>query len=224
MKITKQQMAGMIDHTLLKPFAGLSQIRQLCEEAVKQGFASVCINPCHISAARELLSGTSVKVCTVIGFPLGAAMTDVKAFEAREAVRAGAGEIDMVINIGFLKDKRFEEAYEDILAVVKSIASVSDTVLLKVIIETCYLTEEEKVRACLLAERAGAHFVKTSTGFGTGGALTGDIDLMRRTVSAGMGIKASGGIKTAAQAIAVLEAGATRIGTSSGKIIIAEMD
>ena len=222
--LTKKQLAGMIDHTLLKPFASVAEISRLCIEAVEHGFASVCINPCNVSLAEKLLAGTSVPVCTVIGFPLGANATVVKAFEAKEAVRYGAKEIDMVINIGALKDFRYDEVYEDIRAVVKGVAGVNSKAIVKVIIETCYLTEDEKVHACLLAKNAGAHFVKTSTGFGTGGASVEDIVLMRRTLGADMGIKASGGIKTAAQAIAMIKAGATRIGASAGVSIISEME
>ena len=224
MMLTKKRLAGMIDHTLLKPFAGAAEISRLCIEAVEQGFASVCINPCYVSLAEKFLAATDTAVCTVIGFPLGAAATLVKAFEAKEAARAGAREIDMVINIGALKDFRYDEVYEDIRAVVKSVAGVNSKAIVKVIIETCYLTEEEKVHVCLLAKKAGAHFVKTSTGLGTGGASVEDIVLMRRTVGANMGIKASGGIKTAAQAIAMIEAGATRIGTSTGLSIISEFE
>ena len=224
MILTKKQLAGMIDHTLLKPFTSVGEISRLCIEAVENGFASVCINPCYVSLAKKLLAGTGVPVCTVIGFPLGANARVVKAFEAKEAVRSGAREIDMVINMGALKDSRFDEVYEDIRAVVKSVTDVDKEAIVKVIIEACYLTEEEKVHACLLAKKAGAHFVKTSTGFGSGGALVQDIILMRRTVGANMGIKASGGIKTAAQAIAMIEAGATRIGASAGVPIISEIE
>ena len=224
MILTKKQLAGMIDHTVLKPFTVLAEIGRLCIEAMEHSFASVCINPCYVSMAKKLLAGTDIPVCTVIGFPFGANATVVKAFEAREAARAGAREIDMVINIGDLKDSRYDEVYEDIRAVVKSVASVNSKAIVKVIIETCYLTEEEKVHVCLLAKKAGAHFVKTSTGFGTGGASVEDIVLMRRTVGANMGIKASGGIKTAAQAMAMIEAGATRIGTSTGVSIISEIE
>ena len=223
LQLTKNELARMIDHTLLKPFASASEISRLCIEAVEYGFASVCINPCYVSLAEKFLAGTSMPVCTVIGFPLGAAATVVKAFEAKEAVRAGAREIDMVINIGSLKDFRHDEVYNDIRAVVKSVASVNSKAIVKVIIETCYLTEEEKVYACQLAKRAGAHFIKTSTGFGSGGASVEDIVLMRLTVGKDIGIKASGGIKTAAQALAMIEAGATRIGASAGVSIISEM-
>ena len=222
MQLTKKQLAAMIDHTLLKPFATAAEISQLCTEALEQNFASVCINPCYVSLAKSLLVGTGIPVCTVVGFPLGASETVVKSFEAKEAVQAGASEIDMVINLGAIKDSRFDEAHEDIRAVVKGIFSVNNKAIVKVIIETCYLTEEEKVQACLLSKKAGAHFVKTSTGFGTGGATVEDIVLMRRTVGEEMGIKASGGIKNAAQAIAMIEAGATRLGVSAGVSIVSE--
>lgn len=213
----------MIDHTLLKAVGTPDEVRRLCLEAMEYGFASVCVNPCYIPLARKILAGSEVKVCAVIGFPLGAATSAVKAFEAGEAVRAGAGEVDMVINIGLLKGGRYDDVLEDIRAVVKAAADANQEAIVKVIIEICYLTDEEKVKACQLAGDAGAHFVKTSTGFGTGGATVEDVALLRKTVGPKMGVKASGGIKTARQAIDMIMAGATRIGASAGIEIISEL-
>ncbi len=221
--IDKKQMAGMIDHTLLNAVATGEDVRQLCREALEYGFASVCTNPCYVLLAAKILAGSDVAVCTVIGFPLGATSFAAKAYEAGEAVRAGALEVDMVINIGALKSGRFEEVRRDIRAVVEAAMSERQDALVKVIIETCYLTGEEKVAACRLARDAGAHFVKTSTGFGTGGATVEDVALMRKTVGPDMGVKASGGIKNALQALAMIEAGASRIGASAGKEIIAQL-
>lgn len=208
----KDELAKMIDHTILKPEAGKEEIKKICDEAVKYGFASVCINPCNVAAAAELLKGSTVKVCTVIGFPLGANTTVVKAFEAKEAVENGAHEVDMVINIGRLKDKDYDYVKNDIKTVVES---VSKKALVKVIIETCLLTDEEKVAVCKLAKEAGADFVKTSTGFSKSGAKAEDIKLMRETVGKDMGVKASGGVRTYADAVKMVEAGATRIGASA---------
>lgn len=208
----KDELAKMIDHTILKPEAGEEEVKKICEEAVKYGFASVCINPCNVDLASKLLKGSSVKVCTVIGFPLGANTSVVKAFEAKEAVENGAHEVDMVINIGRLKDKNYDYVKKDIKAVVES---VSKKALVKVIIETCLLTDEEKVIACKLAKEAGADFVKTSTGFSKSGAKAEDIKLMRETVGKEMGVKASGGVRTYADAVKMVEAGATRIGASA---------
>ena len=205
-----------IDHTQLKPDATKEKIVALCEEARLYDFASVCINPCWIPLAKELLTGTDVKVCTVIGFPLGAMSTAAKCFETADTIKAGAEEIDMVINVGKLKDH--EDAYvrEEIAA----IKEACDGRLLKVIIETCLLTDEEKERACRLAKEANADFVKTSTGFSTGGATVEDVALMRRTVGPDMGVKAAGGIRDKETFEAMIKAGATRIGTSSGKKLI----
>ena len=221
--IDKKQMAGMIDHTLLKAVGTGEDVRHLCREALEYGFASVCINPCYVPLAAKILAGSDVVVCAVIGFPLGATSSAAKAFEAGEAVRAGASEVDMVINVGALKAGRHEEVRRDILAVVEAAMSERQDALVKVIIETCYLTDEEKAAACMLARDAGAHFVKTSTGFGTGGATVEDVALMRKTVGPDMGVKASGGIKNALQALAMIEAGASRIGASAGKEIIAQL-
>lgn len=219
-EITKTTMASMIDHTILKASATEEMIKALCQEAIKYNFASVCINPGFVKFAAKELSGTDVKVCTVIGFPLGANSPETKAFEAAKAVEDGAQEIDMVINVGMLKSGNHKYVADEISGVVKA----SKDALVKVIIETCFLTDEEKVIVCRLAKNAGAHFVKTSTGFGTGGATAADVALMSKTVGASMGVKASGGIRSLSEALAVIEAGANRIGTSSGVSIIDEMD
>lgn len=201
-----------IDHTLLKPEAREAAIRKLCEEARKYDFASVCINPCYVPLCHNLLHDTDVKVCTVIGFPLGATSRHAKISETQECIFDGADEIDMVINIGKLKDGDDNYVLEEI----RGIKHACGEHILKVIIETCLLTDEEKVRACKLAKEAGADFVKTSTGFSTGGATAADIALMRKTVGPDMGVKASGGVKTKDDMMAMIEAGATRIGTSNG--------
>ncbi|HEM2808786.1 TPA: deoxyribose-phosphate aldolase [Streptococcus suis] len=205
-----------IDHTVLKPETTKEQVAKVLEEAKEYDFASVCINPTWVSFAAEGLKGTDVKVCTVIGFPLGANTSAVKAFETKDAIENGADEIDMVINIGALKDKNYDLVLEDIKAVVEA----SGDKLVKVIIETCLLTDEEKVKACELSKEAGADFVKTSTGFSTGGATVEDVALMRKTVGPEMGVKASGGARSYEDAIAFIEAGASRIGASSGVAIM----
>ncbi|MGH9944513.1 MAG: deoxyribose-phosphate aldolase, partial [Pyrinomonadaceae bacterium] len=212
--------ARLVDHTLLKPEASETDIRKLCEEAARFGFASVCVNPSWVRAAACHLQGTNVPVCTVVGFPLGATLADVKAYEARRAITDGAREVDMVINIGALKSGDDCAVEQDIRAVVE--ASHEYKVLVKVIIEAALLTDEEKARACLAAQRAGADFVKTSTGFAKGGATVADVALMRRTVGAGMGVKAAGGVRGLADARAMVEAGATRIGASVGVKIAQE--
>jgi deoxyribose-phosphate aldolase len=213
-------MASKIDHTLLKPQATEEQIRQLCAEARQFNFATVCVNPAWVPLCAQLLRGSPVGVCTVIGFPLGATLPDVKAFEAQRCITLGATEVDMVINIGALKSRQHDVVKEDIAAVVNAAHALGGKV--KVIIETAYLTEEEKLKACELSKAVGADYVKTSTGFGPSGATAEDIALMRRVVGPEMGVKAAGGIKTAADARAMIEAGATRIGTSAGIKIIAE--
>ena len=205
-----------IDHTLLKADANKEQILSLIDEAKKYEFASVCVNPTWVKMAAELLKDSSVKVCTVIGFPLGATTSAVKAFEAKDAIANGADEVDMVINIGALKSRNLKLVEDDIKAVVEA----SGRKLVKVIIETCLLTDEEKVEACQLAKLAGADFVKTSTGFSIGGATIEDIELMREAVGPTMGVKASGGARTLEAAQAFIKAGATRIGTSSGVAIM----
>ena len=206
-------IAGMIDHTLLKADATQAEITKITEEAKKYEFASVCVNPTWVSYCAEQLADTNVKVCTVIGFPLGAATSAVKAFEAKDAIANGATEVDMVINIGALKDRNDELVLKDIQAVVDA---AKGKALVKVIIETSLLTEEEKVRACKLSVQAGADFVKTSTGFSTGGATPEDVALMRKTVGEKTGVKASGGVRSKEDMDRMIEAGATRIGASSG--------
>lgn len=220
MKVTKAEMPGLIDHTNLKAHATSGDIEKLCSEAKKYGFHAVCVNPCRVPAARKLLEKSSVRVCTVIGFPLGAITTEIKVREAMEAITNGADELDMVINIGWLKDKRYDAVKGDISAVVDvardEALKTGQKKTVKVIIEACYLDDSEKIQACRLAAQAGAHFVKTSTGTGSGGATVHDVELMRRTVGDTMGVKASGGIRTAAAAVSMVEAGANRLGTSSG--------
>ncbi len=211
-------LARMIDHTLLKPDATSDKIAQLCFEARKYHFASVCVNPTHVKLCADLLRGSDVKVCTVIGFPLGATSAEVKAFETRNALDNGATEIDMVLNIGALKAGETELVARDIRGVVETGHAAG--ALVKVIIETALLSDEEKVVACLLAKEAGADYVKTSTGFSGGGATVHDIALMRRTVGPSLGVKASGGIHTHEEAEALVAAGATRIGASAGVKII----
>jgi deoxyribose-phosphate aldolase len=217
---TAHDWAALIDHTLLKPEAAESDIKRLCNEAIEFGFASVCVNPVWVKKAAEFLKGTSVPVCTVIGFPLGATLPDVKAYETRRAIFNGAREVDMVINIGALKSGDDCAVEEDIRAVAS--AAHENGVLCKVIIETALLTDEEKVRACLAAKNAGADFVKTSTGFSKGGATVHDVALMRRTVGRALGVKASGGVKGIEDARKMFEAGATRIGASVGVKIAQE--
>jgi deoxyribose-phosphate aldolase len=219
---TAHDWARLIDHTLLKPEASEADIRKLCQEAAEFGFASVCVNPGWVKAACEFLRGSGVPVCTVIGFPLGATLPDVKAYEARRAIFNGAREVDMVINIGALKSGDDCAVEDDIRAVAD--AAHENHVLCKVIIETALLTDEEKVRACLAAKNAGADFVKTSTGFSKGGATVHDISLMRRTVGSALGVKASGGVKGIDDARAMFEAGATRIGASVGVKIAQEAE
>ncbi|MBQ7492513.1 MAG: deoxyribose-phosphate aldolase [Clostridia bacterium] len=210
-------IASYIDHTLLKPEATAGQIDKLCAEAAEYHFASVCVNPWFVPRCVKNLKGAGVKVCTVIGFPLGATTTETKVFEALQAIRSGAEEIDMVINISALKSGSFQAVEQEIQALA---AAAEGSAKLKVIIETCLLTEEEKIRACQIAKRAGADFVKTSTGFSTGGASTEDVALMRKTVGPEMGVKASGGIRDYATARAMIKAGATRIGASAGVAIV----
>lgn len=217
---TSRDWASLIDHTLLKPEASKTDIQKLCSEAAQFGFASVCVNPAWVKQAAQFLKNSGVPVCTVIGFPLGAAVSDVKAYEARRAIFDGAGEVDMVINIGALKSGDICTVEDDIRAV--SEAAHENGVLCKVIIETALLTDEEKVQACLAAKNAGADFVKTSTGFSKGGATVHDIALMRRTVGSSLGVKASGGVKGIEDARAMFEAGATRIGASVGVKIAQE--
>ncbi len=216
--MTSQELAKTIDHTLLKPDATAAQIRKVCDEAKAYRFASVCVNPSRIALVAKELEGTDVTPCCVVGFPLGAIPSESKAAEAAVAVKNGAREIDMVIDIGAAKDGDWARVEADIAAVKAACGEAK----LKVIIETCLLTDDEKVQACLAAKRANADFVKTSTGFSKGGATVEDVRLMRRTVGPDMGVKASGGIHNRAEALAMLEAGATRIGASSGIAIVSE--
>ena len=211
-----QSIARLIDHTLLKPEATFSDIRQLCEEALQYDFFSVCVNSAMVPFASEILKGSNVSVCSVVGFPLGACLTEAKAFETEAALRAGAAEVDMVISLGLLKASRTEDVRRDIQAVV----TAAGTHVVKVILETHLLTEDEKRTACQLALDAGAAFVKTSTGFTGGGATVEDVTLMKRAVGQGAQVKASGGIRDLAKARAMVAAGASRLGTSSGVAIL----
>ncbi len=216
MNDVKTRIASIIDHTLLKPEATEDDVRRLCEEALQFGFATVCVHPCWVPFCVKLIKGKKGKVCTVISFPLGGDQTSVKVAQAAQAVKDGADELDMVANIGYLKSGKFDLAERDIREVVKAVGDIP----VKVIIETCVLTDEEKVKACLTARKAGAAFVKTSTGFHEAGATVTDVALMRRVVGPDMGVKASGGIRTLQQALDLVEAGATRIGTSAGVTIV----
>jgi deoxyribose-phosphate aldolase len=209
-------LAHWIDHTILAPDATEPQVEQLCREAIRHGFRSVCVNPVHVRFVAEALRGTAVKACSVVNFPFGAAPTRAKAAETAAAVEDGAAEVDMVIALGLLKAGQVAAVREDIAAVKRA----AGPALLKVIIETCYLTDDQKVMACRLAQDGGADFVKTSTGFGPSGATVADVALMRRTVGPEMGVKASGGIRTFETARAMIEAGATRIGASASVAII----
>lgn len=211
-----QNLASYLDHTLLKADATAADIERVCAEAKVYQTASVCVNSCWTSLVAEQLKGSGVKTCVVVGFPLGAMDSIAKAAEAKAAVLCGAEEIDMVMNVGFVKGNDWEAAERDIAAVV----GAAEPAIVKVILETCLLNDEEKQRACEIAKRAGAAFVKTSTGFSTGGATTDDIALMRHAVGPDMGVKASGGVRTCEQAEAMIEAGATRIGCSSSKAIL----
>lgn len=209
-------IAAFIDHTLLKADATEKDIRKLCVEAKKFNFASVCVNPVYVSLAGKLLVDSSVKVCTVVGFPLGATTSTVKAIEAKDAIKSGADEIDMVLNIGALKSGNYKLVFDDI----KAVRKITRGKILKVILETALLEKKEKIKVCLLAKKAGADFVKTSTGFAQSGATVKDILLMRATVGPNMGIKASGGIRTQDDAVKMLNAGATRIGASASVAIV----
>lgn len=217
MEIDASKLAGMIDHTILKPEASPADVEKLCDEARKYRFASVCVNGCNVPVAAKRLAGSGVPVCAVASFPLGAMLPASKAAEARALAEAGAGEIDMVLNVGRLKAGDVGYVRDDIAGVV---AAVRGKAAVKVILETCLLTDEEKRKACLAAKDAGAAFVKTSTGFSTGGATVEDIRLMRSIVGPDMGVKASGGIRTRDDALRMIEAGATRIGASASIVII----
>ncbi|MCY0386113.1 deoxyribose-phosphate aldolase [Robbsia sp. Bb-Pol-6] len=216
MNVEPATVAKYVDHTLLAADASREQIRKLCGEAQAHGFFSVCVNSAQVPFAADLLKGSAVKVCAVVGFPLGAGLSDTKAFEAQRAIVAGAGEIDMVLNIGWLKDGLFDDVRADI-ALVKQ---ACDAVPLKVILETCLLDEAQKIRACEICRDLNVAFVKTSTGFGKAGATLEDVRLMRRVVGEHIGVKASGGVRDRATALAMIEAGATRLGTSSGVAIV----
>lgn len=219
-------MARLIDHTALKPETTEAEVRSLCDDALRYCFASVCINPCYVSLAAQVLDQSPVAVCTVIGFPLGATTPEVKARETEQAIRNGAREVDMVVNIGLLKSERYDDVERDIRAVVESArqagARLSDggRILVKVILETALLTDEEKVIACILSKNAGADFVKTSTGFSTGGATAADVALMRRVVGEKMGVKASGGIRSKEDAETMVKHGASRLGASASVAIV----
>jgi deoxyribose-phosphate aldolase len=219
---TDESLAPTIDHTLLKPDATQDQIAQLCFEARKHGFASVCVNPAQVKLCADLLKDSGIPVCTVVGFPLGATSTDVKVFEAQQAIREGASELDMVINVGALKSRDYELVERDIASLAR--ACHAGNAILKVIIEAALLTDEEKVAACQLAKVAGADFVKTSTGFGPGGATAEDVALMRRVVGTSMGVKAAGGIRSHADAQKMIAAGASRIGASASVKILQEAE
>ncbi len=209
-------LAKYIDHTLLAPDASREQIRTLCEEAMEHGFYSVCLNSAQVPYAASCLTDKNVVICAVVGFPLGAGLSDTKAFEAERAIAAGAGEIDMVLNIGWLKEGLLEAVREDIAAVHRACGAVP----LKVILETCLLSDEQKVQACEICRDLGVAFVKTSTGFSRSGATAEDVALMRKTVGAGVGVKASGGVRDYPTAVKMIEAGATRLGSSSGIAIV----
>ena len=212
------EIASFIDHTILKADATEAQIRKLCAEATENNFAAVCINPAYVALCNQLLKGSGVAVCTVIGFPLGANPTEIKVAETEYSVRAGATEVDLVINIGAMRSGHYQLVYDEIVAVKKTAGKA----LLKVIFENCYLEKKEKILACLMCKEAGAEYVKTSTGFGSSGATLEDVELMRRVVGHEMGVKAAGGIRTHADALKMIASGASRIGTSAGVAIMAE--
>ena len=217
-ELRDRNVAGMIDHTLLKPEATPDEIKKLCMEAKDYSFASVCINPCYVSLCSELLRGTGVKVCTVIGFPLGSTTTEVKQYETEQSIKNGANEVDMVINVGQLKQGNYDYVEKDVKAVVST--ARRHNVLSKVIFETALLTDEEKVRAALICKKAGADFVKTSTGFSKGGATVGDVALMKYVVGSAIGVKAAGGIRSKEDAEAMIASGADRIGASASVKIV----
>jgi len=219
----RAELAVMIDHTKLGPDVSKEQVRQLCSEAKKFQFISVCLNPCYVTLAKEELRGSPVRVCTVIGFPHGANVASTKVAEAEQALKEGADELDMVINIPALKANETKYVQSEIEAICRVARQGTKKDIVKVIIETCLLNDEQKRLACTLAKNAGADFVKTSTGFSTSGATIEDVKLMRATVGSKMGVKASGGIRDLATALKMIEAGATRLGTSSGVKIIEEM-
>ena len=218
--LTLDEFCGLIDHTLLKPDATPQEIQRVCDEAREYGFASVSVNSCYVAMVNELLTGVEVKPCAVVGFPLGAMDTESKAYEAATAVQNGAEEIDMVLNIGRLKAEDDGDVFSDMVRVIQA---AGDTPV-KVILETCLLTDDEKIRACVLAKRAGAAYVKTSTGFSAAGATVEDVALLRRTVGDDMGVKAAGGIRTVGDVLRMMDAGASRIGTSAGYAMAREYE
>jgi deoxyribose-phosphate aldolase len=220
MKITRQQLASMIDHSLLRPNATLEELKKVCQEAVEYKFKAICINPIFVADAVKLLKGSEVLVCSVVGFPFGTHFSEIKAKETTEVIERGAREVDMVIWVGALKEKKDRDVVKDIRAVVDAARGCP----VKVILETCYLTEEEKVRGCRLVMEAGAAFVKTSTGFASGGPTIEDVRLMRNTVGKDFGVKAAGGIRTLEDALKMIEAGANRLGTSGSVAIIQRFD
>jgi deoxyribose-phosphate aldolase len=222
MKLSRNELAKMIDHTLIRSTATKDEVIKLCWEAEKYGLSCVVVNPFFVSLARQMLEATEVKVCSTVGFPIGAILPEVKAFEARKVVELGAEEIDMVMNTSALKSKDYEAVKEDIKAVLK-VKHSNPNIIVKVIIETGLLTDREKIMACKLSKEAGADFVKTSTGLLAGEATVKDVELMRKTVGKDMGVKAAGGIRTLEQALAMIKAGANRIGTSAAVSIIEEM-
>lgn len=221
--LTKREMARFIDHTLLKPAATKDDIHHLCQEAMSFNFYSVCVNPVYVSLASKILQGSDVKVCCVVGFPLGTNTSEVKAFEAKKAIKEGVDEIDMVINLGALKSGNLNLVKNEIKSIVNIAEDAKNGIVVKVIIETGLLNEEEKIIACKLVKEAGANFVKTSTGINSTGATIQDVKLLRRIVGPKFGVKASGGIRSFKDAINLIKAGANRLGTSSGSLIIKEM-
>ncbi len=216
----RDELAKMIDHTLLGPTASTAGVEKLCQEAKKHAFASVCVNPCHAALAKDLLAGTAVKVCVVIGFPHGMTIGEVKAFEAQKAVAVGAEELDMVINVAALKEGNYETVLDDIRGVCAVAEKAPNPVLVKVILETALLEDEEKRAGAILTKAGGANFVKTSTGFASGGATVEDVSLLRQAVGPTMGVKAAGGIHDYETALALIEAGATRLGASRSLVIL----
>lgn len=220
--LTNAELTGLIDHTLLKPDAAPREVLELCNQALKFGFKAVCVNPCYTALASRELAGSRVQVCTVVGFPLGACSSGLKAAEAGAAVQSGALEIDVVMNLGFFKGGLLTQVQDDLAAVVQAARRENSLAVVKVILETCLLDDEEKFIACRLAIEAGADFVKTSTGFGKGGATTHDVALLRRAVGTSYGVKAAGGIRNLQAALSMIRAGANRIGTSSGVSILME--
>ncbi len=220
----RAELAKRIDHTLLGPAATRASVKQLCTEAIQYGVASVCVNPCHIELVREQLGDAPVKACTVIGFPHGMTTAETKAFEAQKAIAAGADELDMVINVAALKEGNYVAVADDIRGVCTAAEKAPRGVVVKVILETALLSDEEKVAGATLAKAAGAKFVKTSTGFGPAGATAEDVALLRATVGEEMGVKAAGGIRDAATAIAMIEAGASRIGASRSVEILEDVE